>query len=762
MSRSTSAYWWENFDSMAGNKDYPFDVPFELNRQTPNGWTANNGMFINGMFSAAVNKTTYGMALQMQGRGLGTMSLIDPADKPQGIGTVSFSARLAQYLEFGDFYYYVDGTGSKNYAISAKAAMTNRKQAHCDISTGSPTLSLVTYYRPGKGCYELRISRVYSTYNNLWDANGVMEMAIYKWYLDEASDNAQWSSKKLTSLRLGGSSSTYNPQLSIGRYYTNGSNKVQFQNYFVPPANSDTNQYNNADWTSIYFGAYNNADGSVYLEGGVGGKPTTTTAYDDLKNATGIMMSLSVTDSDEPFLKGAYGVCSRECPATFGNIQKHTLGGKGPYKGSTAARFGTGQSEQANIDAGDWGSTSPNRIVPWDKNTKNDYSGTYSYGLCAASVSQKLYLKTAPSGDASNWTDTGLDITLTSYIATNLVFSPRTTTPANIQISVGGNQSSPRTDVVIDDIQLSQWAGDSSQSSDLGSISKWAFTDAWVAGSTNDVYQGAGSKAEDPTAYITPCGYYVKQLNDTEFIYVFTNTTAGALSNYATFVPKYDMIVKELFVLGAGGGGGPGGGGGGGGNAIWVTNDVEYAAGEEGITVYVGNGGSGGSKTYSNMDPGNSGSGGTSYVKLKNPLKPSSVQTYSGYGGGAGGAYESGRTNGVNSASSVAGGGGSACKSTVSAKGSAAYASGFGGKAADGAPGGGGGGGLRGIRPSDGSNSASTSPSSVIFAGTNGMDGIAGAYGGKGGDGFPVSALGESEIRYAIAELVAGDKDADI
>ena len=94
------------------------------------------------------------------------MSLIDPPDVPKGIGTISFTARLAQRIGFEDFCCYKKGTNNTNYAISAKAAMTNHRQPFYDGSTGSPSLSLVTYYRPGIGCYEFRITRIYAIYNN--------------------------------------------------------------------------------------------------------------------------------------------------------------------------------------------------------------------------------------------------------------------------------------------------------------------------------------------------------------------------------------------------------------------------------------------------------------------------------------------------------------------------------------------------------------------------------------------------------------------
>lgn len=781
MSRSSSSYWWENFDLMAGNKDFPFDVPFEKH-VTPNGWTAKKGMFINGMFAAATNKTTYGMALQLEGRGNGAISLVDSADVPQGIGTVAFSARLAQYYEMGDFCYYVDGAADKNYAISAKATMTQRRRDFSDVSTGSPSLSLVTYYRPGKGCYEFRITRVYATYNNLWDANGVMEMAIYKWYkaIDSETGNETWTSKKLKTLRLGGSSTTYNPQLSIGRYYTNGAGKTyQYQNYFVPPNTSTVSDTpNNADWTSIYFGAYtytDTADGNktkTYLEGGVNGVTTTSVdARTDLSNATGSMMSLSATDADEPFVKGSYGVCTRECPGAFGNLRRHALGAVGPYKGKNTGVFGNGTMENDHITDGDWESMSAGRIVSWDKRKEmdgTDYTGTYTYGLCAAPLNQRLYLELSPIGDGENWTDTGLDLRLSSYLSTNVVFAPRTTTPANIQIRVGGKSNDPRTDVAVDDVELSQWAGESSASSDLGSTVRWAYTDAWIAGSTNAVYQSGGaSSSDDPVAYISRCGYYCYKVEGTEneYIYVFTNTVNGALGSYATFTPKYDITVKELFVLGGGGGGGPGGGGGGGGESLWITNAVDYAAGEGGLQIYVGRGGGGGTtRVYANASVSGGGNGENSYVWMKNPFNPSAaLEQYRGYGGYRGGWVSNTSGNAAGNGSSTGGGagGGSACKNTTRAYGREIYGAGYGGAADGGAPGGGGGGGLRGIGD-NGINYAAgnaANPRSVIYAGSNGTNGVCELNGGRGGDGFPISVMGDSPVRQAIGDLL-GDQDA--
>ena len=788
-SQASSGYWWENFDNMAGSADYPFNEPFGKNRITPNGWVADSGMFVNGMFSAVTNKETLGMAVQLQGRGIGSISLIDPIKAPHGIGTVSFSARLAQYLEFEDFFCYEDGGASKDYAISAKATMTSQKDLYSDISTGSPSLSLINYYRASQGCYEFRITRVYGDpekYGTNKDNDGVMEMTIYKWYevVDPETRETSWACKPLNSLRLGN-----NPLApTIGRNYTNQSAKA-YANYLVPQSTlTNTNNVpDNRYWTSVYFAAYNTSSGT-YLEGGLAGIPTDAVdARDDIVNSSKkLMMSISVTDDGSTgnckdtgpyFKKGTYGICSRECPAAFGNIQKHNLTGKGPYSnGRNASYFGNGNrlnpgddgyTENDHFVDGAWGSSVKGRMTTFEKRKDaldgKDYFGRYDYGVCTVPLKQQLYLRYSPRGSSANWQDSGLKLNLTSYVLTNVVFSPHTTSQTNnIQIAVGGNQGDARTDVVVDDLQLSQWAGESSPLTMLGSMTDWAYTDSWISGTTNNVYQSAGASTnnEDSVAFISDCGYYMYKVEDTEdeYIYVFTNTVNSAWG-YANITPKADITIEEVFVLGGGGGGGPGGGGGGGGSALWITNAVDYYAGETGLQVYVGPGGSGGEVRYSNnaLTPGVASDGGTSYVRMKNPLDPTgATQQYCGYGGGHGGAFHKSSSAGTNGAGSGGAGGGSACKNSTRAKGYEIYGAGYGGAANDGAPGGGGGGGLRGIGDGGG-NSASgnaADPRSVISAGADGMAGVGNSAGGKGGNGFELSAMGDSPIRTAIGNLL--------
>ena len=259
-----------------------------------------------------------------------------------------------------------------------------------------------------------------------------------------------------------------------------------------------------------------------------------------------------------------------------------------------------------------------------------------------------------------------------------------------------------------------------------------------------------------------------------EFVYVISNTTRTAWNGTATFTPKVNVIIKEVFVLGGGGGGGPGGGGGGGGESIWITNAVDYAAGESGFEIYVGRGGSGGTARYSNDDvrPESASNGNSSWVRMKNPIDPTVTDQYHGYGGYHGGGFyrdDDSKCAGYGSKWGGSTGGGSALITEGHAEGSnfvnnrtcgrVDYAAGFGGAAVDGAPGGGGGGGLRGVGSNGGNYADEGNKGSVIYGGSDGADGTSGVSGGKGGDGFSIAVLGDSPIRTAIGDLL-GSQDA--
>ena len=791
LSRVTSPWWWENFDAYAGNPDYPFNVPYGQNNLTPNGWTFDNGMYVNGFFTAVTNKTTYGMALQLQGRGAGAVALVDPADTPNGIGTISFSARLAQYLEFGDFFCNLLGFADKDYAFSAKAAMTHTPQHNNhldrnDISTGTPSLSLVTYYRPSYGCYEFRISRIWAKdKTTLWGKdNGALEIAIYRWNVTKGSDGKpRWTQKKLASKRLGAGGDTA---------YDKG-------NFLAPVADSTT--VDNDTWTSVFVAAYNTANGT-YVEGaisedqvksysGLSGDALLEQAVIKDMGVSGRMFYVSCTDTEKDsngnalyHAKGTYGVCSTECPAAFGALTRYALATSGPYY-NNASKLSSRALQRESLQDGDWGSTSPGRMMTWEQyDIENSdlptYKGIWNFGVCAAPVFQELELKSAPSGNSSDWKATGLSLRLESYQPTNLVFSPHTLTAVNIKLSVGGTQADARTDVVVDDLQLSQWKGETSDDS-LGEMGDWAYTGGWITTTTNDTYQGAGASTSDPVAKVSKCGFVSYKVEGTEddYVYVFTNTTDGVLGNYATFIPTANVTLLGAFGLGGGGSGGAGGGGGGGGSAFVITNATTFNIGEE-VRVYVGKGGnpsgwnaagesSGTLRAYNASTYGNGDAGNNSYLRIR-PLGSTSTSPveYYAYGGGRGGAWRdgSGYAQGGNGTSNHGSGGGSgryrdnttSGAVTKNSSGYTQFGTGMGAGVTNIAEsaGGGGGGSLVVYR---GATSVPSADDILVKGGDGGhgrantaantTDGVA----GMGGTGFKISDIPDAAIRKAITKV---------
>ncbi len=67
---------------------------------TPNGWLAGQGMYVYSNYrdDTAVNSVV-GRALQMEGQGRGFIQFADSSDTPRGLESISFTARLGQFIE---------------------------------------------------------------------------------------------------------------------------------------------------------------------------------------------------------------------------------------------------------------------------------------------------------------------------------------------------------------------------------------------------------------------------------------------------------------------------------------------------------------------------------------------------------------------------------------------------------------------------------------------------------------------------------------
>lgn len=418
--------WREKFDT-SDYITYPFNKIFDEHR-TPNGWTAGHGQFVR-----AVRGQTGNMSLQMEGRGQGWIGMEGFTEDvmPKGVDTVKFKARVAQEPRFEDFAWYMDGTSLTNYAISARLAMGHKGGGTLgeskDTSPGTPSISLVGYYRPSVGCYEFRITRC-----------GPEQLcaAIYKW-LPKATGMAS------TLLASNVVAVTDSAATSSGP--TSQPTIKSFGNYLVPTdAPSTTSAKGNG--SNAYF-IIHTMGSRVYLSGAL----SSSFGGQILSADTALKELVSFTDTQSPLKKGAYGVGSTDCAATFVAMQKHVT----TASGTIATINKAGEFVDAGLSNGDWAfyrdrwtfdpsfSVSPGR-------TANIFS------TLPTNQTAKLEFKSATGG--KGWQPSGLELQINGFNTNEFKFVARVSPSYQVRLRTGGNSyDDVRTDIVVDDLEVSSW-----------------------------------------------------------------------------------------------------------------------------------------------------------------------------------------------------------------------------------------------------------------------------------------------------------------
>ena len=171
--RTTDDNWDEDF--YLGNYETPAyqkNVTFATHKM-PHQWNGDNGMFVDKTLTGTGTtdrQRNAGIAWQMQGMGIGSLYFTQ-ADYPSGLDKVTFTARLAQGVNFDEIAYcYADGMfATNNYTFVMPAILSTKSTV--DYAPGA-SMSVFGYYTPMVGCYEFRVSR---------DDNAGLRLSIYKW-----------------------------------------------------------------------------------------------------------------------------------------------------------------------------------------------------------------------------------------------------------------------------------------------------------------------------------------------------------------------------------------------------------------------------------------------------------------------------------------------------------------------------------------------------------------------------------------------------
>lgn len=596
----SNPYWTENFNTH-NFEEFPLYTPFDSpqypkNRlfSPQNQWSVGHGQWIRGVRgSAAMAAANEEVALQLEGRGQGYVALDKDSGMPAGIGTVSFAARVAQEPRFDDFAVYGDGTMLTDYAISAKITMSRERTSNrnpTDISPSQPSVSLVGRYREKKGCYEYRVSRT---------ASDQLTCALYKWKPSSSGMVAHL----LASNVITSAEEKY-------AFPGPGQEKIfNFQNMLVPEGTEDVNR----TWTSAYLFVFNTrVGGPVYIECTLSSSRNTNDIGTDRGNLKKV---LKYTDADEPFPKGSYGVGSTDCNAAFGGLLYHLPANAGDYSAGINYK---GEVQLTTIAAGDWAFYADR----WRQITSRESSWGAS-GALGATMPSNQTIRLQFKDDASGWFDSGYEVPVSSFSTNRYEFAPCVSKDYKVRLIAGGHSyDEVRTDVVVDDVEITAWRAADFPS--LGNTGTYAQGEQWVytAGTVESAFAVTGP-GEPAVAEAGTNGY------------VFTFSRAGVY----TLIPQMDMEIDRMLLVGGGGAGGwtLGGGGGGGGvrDLDLSTNTVLLAKGEP---VYVTVGGGGDNYYVKNNDWQNwktGGNGGLSSIVFRDANTGRST-TYDVKGGGGG------------------------------------------------------------------------------------------------------------------------------
>lgn len=596
----SNPYWTENFNTH-NFEEFPLYTPFDSPLypkdrlfSPQNQWSVGHGQWIRGVRgSAATAAANEEIALQLEGRGQGYVALDKDSDMPAGIGTVSFAARVAQEPRFDDFAVYGDGTMLTDYAISAKITMSRERTSNrnpTDISPSQPSVSLVGRYREKKGCYEYRVSRT---------ASDQLTCALYKWKPSSSGMVAHL----LASNVITSAEEKY-------AFPGPGQEKIfNFQNMLVPEGTEDVNR----TWTSAYLFVFNTrVGGPVYIECTLSSSRNTNVIGTDRGNLKKVLV---YTDADEPFPKGSYGVGSTDCNAAFGGLLYHLPANAGDY--SAGIKY-EGEVQLNTIAAGDWAFYADR----WRQITSRESSWGAS-GALGATMPSNQTIRLQFKDDANGWFDSGYEVPVSSFSTNRYEFAPCVSKDYKVRLIAGGHSyDEVRTDVVVDDVEITAWRAADFPS--LGNTGTYAQGEQWVytAGTVESAFAVTGP-GEPAVAEAGTNGY------------VFTFSRAGVY----TLIPQMDMEIDRMLLVGGGGAGGwtRGGGGGGGGvrDLDLSTNTVLLAKGEP---VYVTVGGGGDNYYVKNNDWQNwktGGNGGLSSIVFRDANTGRST-TYEVKGGGGG------------------------------------------------------------------------------------------------------------------------------
>jgi hypothetical protein len=276
--------WNEKFTlSNWNDPGFPRNIIFE-EHLTPEGWNGRNLSFVTTRFgdlnNPDIDAGTGLLAAKLVGRGKGAVEYLKPYG-PAGLEKVTLLAAIGHSATFDAISFDPSAYALKNYMFLSPVSMSQKIAANTtdilgdDMAMGA-AVSLVSYYRQTKGCYEFRVERLHQ--------GNTLRFSLYKW----AVENGDIVDKRLCAQDIPG--------------HVLWSNTATYYGAFISCANDVTE--NGRTGTRIVCGLAKTA--------AVPDPVSPAAPYDGL-----LYGGLVYLDADEPHTRGSYGVMSKDCSAKY-------------------------------------------------------------------------------------------------------------------------------------------------------------------------------------------------------------------------------------------------------------------------------------------------------------------------------------------------------------------------------------------------------------------------------------------------------------
>ena len=463
---SVSTNWTETFETLA-NQHYADYVPFPGDT-TLGGWSVGPGMYVYQWYKygTKIPNTAEGIvyrALQLEGCGQGWLQFpltgtFSENYMPRGIGTVSFKARLGQFVEdpFADASYadpFDEETAVRqNYTFLTLAAFDQNSN---NGFAGNASLSLYGYYNDRLGMYELRYEQVGVTLSGTTvtgPGNG-RRLSLYRWKYTRGTGLV--------------------PTLLGSRDVSDAKSVVK--------TDGPTGNYLPI-FLSCWAGTDNKGNPATFVRGGIWYADAKGVAYNAaLPGAASAKnyQTLVCIDTDAARLAaGTYGVLSANCDGVF--LRPHV--GTKVTTGKTAAQKKDGHSSAENEDGAVTfsgfvsceddiiDSCDPENmsfgLAPWvltPGRMKVFHDDGYRWGVRNDALEQRVSVQVKPRGKDAAW-ETVRTFPITGFGAAGKSGQDCTvrmdrTENLDMRLKVEGTLNDARTDVIVDDVQVTQWRG---------------------------------------------------------------------------------------------------------------------------------------------------------------------------------------------------------------------------------------------------------------------------------------------------------------